>query len=120
MTPLEQQIALCQWAGWKPPEDCTKTPPHKWSSPEDGCCYNELPNTNSLDVLHEMFSKFRLSASLAELASYRDYLMRVVGLNPLYWDWQTAVEFERLTNATAAQRREALLRCLGLWREEDV
>ena len=93
MTETEQQIALCEWMEWRkgiPQED-----DYEWMH-ADGCGTNYLPDTNSLDVLHEMEKK----------------LTQVQ-----YNEFRLLLEFRHgheAISASASQRREALLRALKL------
>lgn len=154
MTEQEQQIALSEWMGWKIEYDDT-SPRTLWvKSPTPGLNYaaydlqqacSRLPNTNSLDVLHEMELKLvdthggSSRASDHEPVRHAHELSKVVGIelrketvvsdlkqpdgSPLLLNtYVPASPFElvKLVRATAAQRREALLRTLGLWKEEAV
>jgi len=97
MTPEKQQIALCEWMGWK------KNHLGLWQSPVSNItlCTPELPDTSSLDVLHEMEKK--LDGKYLNI--YLDNLC--AGMK---YRWQEVF-------ATASQRREALLRTIGKWEE---
>jgi len=116
MTPEKQQIALCEWMGWR------------WDTIIDGRLYNtipqrgspddeleELPNTNSLDVLHEMVLKIKDTHQY----SYCGHLIEVVcgkghGYGP---DGEIEGDDFLVFNASVSQVREALLRTIGKWEE---
>lgn len=102
MTKQDQRIALCEWAGWKRVEVSSGL---AWGSDADkNKCWiyvHQLPDTNSLDVLHEMEK-------------------RILGNDSLFNGDESVSEhyFNSISkHATASQRREALLRTLGLWRD---
>jgi hypothetical protein len=68
---------------------------------------NELPDTNSLDVLQEFERKIPNKQAVIE---YLRWLCRIAGKED-----EIHNNFVACTFATAAQRREALLRVLSLW-----
>ena len=101
MNAQAQQIALCEWMGWKR----TKLDPdYDWHNPDGGYA-NNLPNTNSLDVLHEMEKKL----TEKQLEDYKYQLQKVC--EPEGYTYKSAI------CSSAPQRREALLRTLNLWKE---
>lgn len=120
MTDQEQQIALCEWAGWKrkePPEFLKdEQVRHLWTVwTRDGIdlSVENLPDTNSLDVLHEM----ELKLNTYELKdSFVRYLLVLLDIH-IPFEGNPLFVWHKVINATAAQRREALLRTLGLWKE---
>lgn len=112
MTETEQRIALCEWMGWK---NCGKHPftdsvvgfpPEAGPEIDD---WDILPNTNSLDVLHAMVDRL----------DYEDYQLFCLNLGMICREQNTKnfiVPAERFAiNATAAQRREALLKTFDKW-----
>ncbi len=110
MTETEQQIALCEWMGWT---DCrpSSEPGITWGvKPGETVVLANgklmadfLPNTNSLDVLHEMEKKL----TQEQATSYHFNLVLICDDDK---------SFIPTYLATAPQRREALLRTLGLWK----
>lgn len=71
----------------------------------------QLPNFNSLDVLHEVVMK--------QSASVRDMInLKLISITEGNFDCSEAHDLDASINATAAQRREAILRTLGLWSDE--
>lgn len=56
-TPEEQEelrVAIAEEMGWSEPTDCTAIVKHRWSSPDDGCCYRDIPPyTTSIDAIRE-------------------------------------------------------------------
>lgn len=108
MSPEQQRIALCEWAGWT----CDKS--GIWRDPRGCYGVNGCPaNTNSLDVLHEMVQKLTPEQHDDE---YYFWLAFVIGgrrMDVQVWEYR-----KLMVDATAAQRREALLRTLGLWMED--
>lgn len=129
MTAQEQQIALCEWMGWswiKHPmtalgywENGTQGEPGykrtEWLQPAEQAV--GLPNTSSLDVLHEMEKRL----TWPQRTLYAHILTRILLLeNRIEYPQDEPtdlVEEFTVLNATAAQRREALLRTLNLWKE---
>lgn len=116
MTEQEQQIALCEWMGYRyqEGEEPVYGGSYKargWFTPEGSSMkfVKELPNTNSLDVLHGMEmkldedQKFNYARILFHFR--HGFTSNIVGLS------------EMPIMATASQRREALLRTLGLWKD---
>jgi len=100
MKEQDQRIVLCEWMGWKY---------HK-PTPEEiatGSYYQYEPNTNSLDVLHEMEKKL----TDEQHKEFRRILRYLVTDVP-HTDAERAAY-----SASAPQRREALLRTLNLWKE---
>lgn len=100
MREQEQLIALCEWAGWsKMPHN-----PAFWKCPTGAQpIYHEteLPDTNSLDVLHEMAQT----------------------LTDAQW-WQLDEWFEKndclpAIRATPDKFRQGLMVTLNLWREDS-
>lgn len=74
----------------------------------------QLPNFNSLDVLHEVEKK--LTPDQAH--KYCTALGRIVIRDSTHPDLTTTLITDWIFHATAAQRREAILRTLGLWSDE--
>jgi hypothetical protein len=116
MTPEQQQIATAEACGWteimvSPGFACRDQNAFP-KGKKDGT-FNKLPDyPNDLNAMHE-----------AEQALWRkdwnarhtfiDHLARII--NPIHgYRDQTGVD---LVDATAAQRAEAFLRTLGLWKE---
>lgn len=98
----DQQAALIEWAGWKYIEGCDH--PYGWDNAELGKAAINLPNTCSLDVLHEMEKKLPAQNHFAYIANLTSVVAREEGFQPLCM-------------STAAQRREALLRTIGKWKD---
>lgn len=105
MTPESQRIAIAEACGWKLQDD-------EWIRPEnhdvegfrdeDGCWHDVPPDyLNSLDAMHEA------EKVLSDVQA-----------------WDYGVALSKITqsmnfhfcHATAAQRAEAFLRTLGLWK----
>lgn len=102
MTPEEQRIALAEWAGWKELRDGRYK--------KDGVVERFPPDyLNDLNAVHEM--EIKLGSS--QCAAYRDILEQnndsYSNMNGSCVDWS-------LVHATAAQRCEALLKTLNLWK----
>ena len=123
MKESEQRIALCEWAGWKWTDgsgDYTIGWLHPLGGSQPGESFNGkrtkeecahlLPDTNSLDVLHEMVKRANFDddtflENLATIVSGKK-CYKVSEANP--WNF---------IEATAPQWREALLRTIGKWSE---
>lgn len=97
MKELDQQIALCEWTGWTSIENFS----------DQGMAY--YCNTSSLDVLHEMEKRL----DYEDWGFFIQFLGEVVQRNQ-HLKWITPYNY---VSANASQRREALLRTLGLWKE---
>lgn len=121
MNEQEQRIALCEWMGWRDIE----MRPH----PLDGDSVLSgrfgikdyvlaLPDTNSLDVLHECEKMLILEQQEAYAHELSQLIPQNFNCGPGADDLDIMVhrEFD-LLHAAAAQRREALLKTLGLWKD---
>lgn len=116
MTEQQQKIALCEW--WKPERYNLELDQKKFQTVDMAYLLHWWPDTNSLDVLHEMEKrltdshKTQYAHNLARLILVDDEVDYPEGQAP------DLVEDFCVLHATAAQRREALLKTLGLWKEE--
>lgn len=115
MKDIDQHIALCEWAGWKrsPEMDyqgrayggyCTI---ETYTNGLDVRKFIDLPDTNSLDVLHEMEKRL----TNAQQTLYMDNLLNEKS--------ELSEMLRELTFAAAVKRRIALLKTLNLWREDS-
>lgn len=108
MTEHDQQIALCEWMGWKPSTA-------GWTYQHEGQWFPVLnSDTNDLNVLHEM--EKRLDDDNHEFNQrwhFGKHLRAIVHPQFVMSDEAT---WWHSSHATAFQRREALLRALGLWK----
>ena len=109
MTDQDQQAALCEWAGWT-----RRTITHEaiggtktyWCDPDRNRENDseEGPSIESLDWMHELEGKL----SEEQRTAYHFNLVSVCDDGVSHWPtWY----------ATAAQRREALLRTIGKWKD---
>jgi hypothetical protein len=109
MSEDEQRIALCQAMGWK----CIQSGPNGYpiGINQEPDVFRPLPDTNSLDVLHG----FEMKLTQDQQITYTVELWRVVnGVLPAIG---SAPYLGHFASATAAQRREALCRVLGLHKD---
>jgi len=107
-----QRVAIAEWCGWSQ-RKAKKSNHFAWFSP-NGNRWSEwsskddietLPDyLNDLNAIHE--AEGRLSDG--QIVPYLDHLLKIVEL-----DW-------RMCRASASQRAEALLKTLGLWKEESL
>jgi len=133
MKPEQQRLALLEWAGWKYWHDNTETlllpPDSKWPSyphwKERGIVEGDgrpnsplievsmLEKLNSLDCLAE----FEAKLSDEQWDAYSKHLV------PNWKDWvgtdKGVPAWKKLIHAKSAQKLEALVRTLGLWREGE-
>ncbi len=118
MNPEQQRIKIAEACGWERREPDNLYPEVRWLDPKDTSQWRsdyarrdiDLPDyLNDLNSLHE-----------AE---------KVLGpkQKPVYCSelWELCVTPNsnhewKMLHATAAQRAEAFLKCLGLWKEEPV
>lgn len=120
MTPEEQRVALAKWAGWQDIYRCgvslsrtkngaehgkrfagTLDPP----SINYGREYQEIPDyLNDLNAVHDLEKK------LTPL-QWNDYANKLIQ----YWE-AGGTRFAGAIHSTAAQRCEALLKTLNLWK----
>lgn len=115
MTETDQEIALCEWAGWKRAAEYDWGNLAHWRNGTRVVTRGDLPDTNRLDVLHEVTMKAVEQGGWDFQQKFNHFLTEVAmrrreGSNvnqKLFW----------MSNATAAQRREALLRVIGKWKE---
>ena len=123
MTPEAQRIALCEWAGWTDIKE-DKFGLLGWHERIDGrnalwmrdsgLYLYRLPDTDSLDVLHEMESLLvQGDYNFQKRDKYAAELRMIIGPHGNMRSFDYA-------HAGAAQRREALLRTLGLWKDETT
>jgi hypothetical protein len=120
MTATEQRVALAEWLGWSCIEDAGG--PLMMPDgivlrgyPPEGAVVGkklELPDfLNDLNVVHEVLMKLPSDGSWAV---YKRALLRTCN-----FDAENDTVCWMIThNATASQRCEALLRCLGLWKDK--
>lgn len=58
MTDPEVIEMLARFYGWKAPDNCAFKEAHPWMSPDDGCCYDKLPNfLESRDALQPILDR---------------------------------------------------------------
>ncbi len=118
MTPEAQRIAIAEWCGL-PVDVCMcgdslEATAHRTEHPYTPMCsFDEIPDyLNDLNGMHEAEGKLNdeqredYVACLTSGTSSEE----VCDLDPLLAEWN-------LLNATAAQRAEALLRTLNLWKD---
>lgn len=113
MTPEEQRVAIAQVLGWT---DIVENPA-KGKEPR-GCIPNEsflgqfvLPNwPNSLDLMHQAEKMLNNEGQQYWYQrNLHDVIAREAGTE--------FADIRKLISATAAQRAEAFLRTIGLWKE---
>jgi hypothetical protein len=122
MSEDEQRIALCEWMGWRRLDAMARTVQWcgRWEpgNPNPVETSTQLPNTNSLDVLHG----FELKLTREQQEEYANQLYLLLPEDENHGnmgdgvDIMTASQFQML-HAKAEFRREALLRTLNLWQE---
>jgi hypothetical protein len=109
MKPEEQRIAIAEACGWRIENDAAGFFCIAPNDPEIGCNMECIPDyLNDLNAMHEAETVM----TDQQRTSYLDKLYEVC--NPhsmLNDDWN-------LTCATAAQRAEAFLKTLNLWKHE--
>lgn len=119
MTPLAQKLALAKLLL----DDIyyeEKTGKFHWKK----TYYNYITNREWLYVVHECEKKLTDKNSIIEEGYSRadDYalnLLSIVGTwKPKSWGGECEADFAKVANATFEQRSEALLKTLGLWKEE--
>lgn len=114
MSPEAQRVAIAEWMGWNPNPHCYDEKIRLWrnegSKPPRTREFSELPDyPNDLNAIHE--AEKRLSVN--EWTPYLDHLDKIcvpVHICP-------TTHAMACYCATAAQRCEALLRILNLWKE---
>ena len=126
MTPEAQCIAAAEWEGWKVRHGteldgpCGKDdfPWTTWTAP-DGKEYGDVPDySQDLNAMHEMEAKLnvgqheRFRSHLAAITTVERYPRDLIEANSYSSQNERAY-----VSATAAQRLEALLRTVGLWKE---
>lgn len=119
MTPEEQRIALAEWAGWKYSPDANSSIKHEaimaWYRPGNSPWQLEqLPDyLNDLNAVHELEEKLTAEQQF----EYVYALNEALGLVPLDSpaSYREAVLWV-FTHSTSAQRCEALLKTLNLWK----
>lgn len=100
MSPEAQRAAIAKACGWKESESIH----FAWSRPDGRGWNGDLPDyLNDLNAMHEAEKKL----TSKERYDYQVYLCRV-----------HSIGFDAIC-ATAAQRAEAFLKTLGLWKNED-
>ena len=109
MKPEEQRIAIAEACGWKPERTWLLAPNRMYGErPEDGC-YMPLPDyLNDLNACHKMEDNIvgsGLAGSSVDV-KYHKQLAAICSTRPIW-------------NATAAQRAEAFLKTLSLWKDDD-
>lgn len=120
MNPKEQRIAIAEACGWT--EISPRIP---WGIPlgieDDGTehCLKHLPDyLNDLNAMHEAVA----TLSGFDLKIYAQELMNVCREYPVgsFSDYRAdLISLAKITQATAAQRAESLLRTIGKWEDES-
>lgn len=115
MTQEAQNKAIAEACGWRfekgtAPTYGGRNKPRGWRSPKDGALRVSHPNyLSDLNAMHEAEKVLQYPQTIAFQQALVDMLNEGHG---------TPVDFcFRVTHATAAQRAEAFLRCLGKWVE---
>ena len=118
MTDQEINIVIAEACGWTAPDDCTRTPKHKWKSPLDGCCYDQIPSyTTDLNAMHE--AEKILDPIIPENVNvYSDTWEKYAG--ELEHICEHSDPKHCAHHTTARQRAEAFLRTIGKWKEDEV
>ena len=125
MNDTEQQIALCEWIGFRwellgqgkfglrkhTTNPLLERPPiTQWHEAWN----TNLPDTNSLDVLHEMEKKLNPEQETLYVHLLAQAIMSEAYENDPRWLKSNLSSTDSTYRATASQRREALLRTLKL------
>ena len=111
MTPQEQTEALLKWEGWT---KCACNNPEctVWFDGED-VAHLGPPDYGSLDEIARCEDGIISDANMGY--AYESRLIQVTGAHDPDVE---LINYLKLWHATAAQRREALLKTLGLWKED--
>ena len=113
MKPEEQRIAIAVICGWEPERTWLLAPNRMCGErPEDGC-YMPLPDyPNDLNAMHEA-EKVLWEIDWNNRHVFNDNLANILkGRTVNRNEWYA----ETLLDATAAQRAEAFLKTLNLWK----
>lgn len=120
MTASEQRVALAKWMGWRPIGDPIPSmtmpydEPIQWWS-KDG----EEDTTRLPDFLNDLNAVHQAEKVLQDKCKYwPDYIDELSKLFQIGIPGHQATNWSQMVHASAAQRCEALLRCLGLWKDE--
>lgn len=123
MNKHDQQIAIWTLLGWKKDVKCVdenEEPCLAWRKPGDpsGTGWGEsyLPDTDSLDVMHE--AEKALRNNQFHFVHYLRELWDVIYPAVKYTGDLGYLGFDFI-RATAAQRREALLKTINIWTNEQ-
>lgn len=108
MSPEAQRIAIAESQGWEQivqaSMDCWEGLPPV-GSPWRESGHEQIPDYDDLNVIHE----------LEKTIPHLPYLYRLQ--EACGGRMETSGDLARIIRATAAQRREAYLRCKGLWQD---
>jgi hypothetical protein len=108
MTPEEQRIAIAEACGWEARHDHLKW---TWLRPDGRAFNGELPDyLNDLNAMHEAEKVLREMQTMTYLDRLGDIVSQGMGEGSYGEIWN-------ILHATAAQRAEAFLRTLHLWKE---
>ena len=106
MTKEDQRIAIAEACGWK----LMEAPDHIWfyykpnTFPRGATPEYELPDfCNDLNAMHE-------AEKVLSVEQWNEYHEQLVKLD-------SNLDLPDLVHATASQRAEAFLRCIGKWQE---
>lgn len=117
MKPEDQRIALAQWCGWRLRNASSMMPGTYYHI--DKAVNAQPPDyLNDLNAMHEAEKHLKVDQigdyenHLYGITDYRDW---VSGEDAIFWRQHS---FYRNIHATASQRAEALLRTVGLWKED--
>lgn len=122
MTQQQINIAIAEWCGWK--MKCSEAEAGNWKSKDQWCddpngcstAKTQIPDyLNDLNAMHEVVSNLMDG----QLMGYVEQLLCVIHqVDTGYFSRVGWGEASDLITATPAQRAEALLRTLNLWRDE--
>lgn len=120
MTPEQQRIALAEWAGWKWDSIPADGGCFGWVSPEGGFPQDGIESLP--DYLSDLNAVRDLEQKLTN-AQRRYYAKMLISVHPLHYDPIEAsddgyMKLFLIAHMDAAQRCEALLKTIGLWKEE--
>lgn len=129
MKPESQRIEIAKWMGWSqcfisssfggiqgiPPKPSPLYGPAPALTQEDKRQWYWIP-----DYLEDLNAINGAEQNLnpQQRTGFADWLQHHIGLKDFEPDKHEELDFFGMIHATAAQRAEALLRCLDLWKED--
>jgi hypothetical protein len=118
MKSLDQQIAIAEWCGWKKCKgDCFQGQFERKDEPGFVFDIHHIPDyLHDLNAMHEAVKK--LNGQMRENMAVELYRLVIGSNNNIIRGVLYEEDLALVSEATASQRAESLLRTIGKWKDE--